>query len=116
MLAAAALRCVNGDMQGQLKPRNEAEVARAAKMGIADINHIFSLEELASGDVMFAATGITDGFLLRGVRFLGGGAESHSVVMRARSGTVRHIRTRHRFEGRPVYPNLAAGSVNPSRG
>jgi fructose-1,6-bisphosphatase II len=106
VLAAAALRCVNGDMQGQLKPRNEGEVARAAKMGIADINHIFALEELAGGDVMFAATGITDGFLLRGVRFFGDGAESHSVVMRSRSGTVRHIQTRHRFEGQPVYPLL----------
>jgi fructose-1,6-bisphosphatase II len=108
VLAAAALRCVNGDMQGRLKPRNEGEVARAAKMGITDIDHIFQLEELARGDVMFAATGITDGFLLRGVRFLGDGAESHSVVMRSRSGTVRHIRTRHRFEGRPVYPAAPA--------
>jgi fructose-1,6-bisphosphatase II len=77
-------------------------------MGITDIDHIFQLEELARGDVMFAATGITDGFLLRGVRFLGDGAESHSVVMRSRSGTVRHIRTRHRFEGRPVYPTAPA--------
>jgi len=104
VLAAAALRCVSGDMQGVLQPRNEHEVERAARMGIADISHIFELEELASGDVMFAATGVTDGFLLRGMRFLGNGAESHSVVMRSRTGTVRHIHTRHRFEGTPTYP------------
>jgi fructose-1,6-bisphosphatase II len=115
VLAAAALRCVNGDMQAQLKPRNEGEVVRAKKMGIPDIHHIFSLEELASGDVMFAATGITDGFLLRGVRYLGDGAESHSVVMRSRSGTVRHIRTRHRFHGRPVYPALPASRGSTDR-
>jgi fructose-1,6-bisphosphatase II len=103
VLAAAALRCVGGDFQGVLRPRNDDEVARAARMGIADIKHVFSIEELASGDVMFAATGVTDGFLLRGVRFLGDGAESHSVVMRSRSGTVRFIESRHRFRHRPDY-------------
>jgi fructose-1,6-bisphosphatase II len=72
-------------------------------MGIADTKHVFSIEELAAGDVMFAATGVTDGFLLRGVRYLGDGAETHSVVMRARSGTVRFIRSRHRFKVRPDY-------------
>jgi fructose-1,6-bisphosphatase II len=113
VLAAAALRCVNGDMQGILRPRNEGEVARAARMGIADIHHVFAIDELAGGDVMFAATGITDGFLLRGVRFLGDGAESHSVVMRSRSGTVRHIHTRHRFEGRPSYPAPPWASAVP---
>ena len=97
VLAAAALRCVQGDMQGVLQPRNEAEVVRAGRMGINDIAHVFEIDELASGDVMFAATGITDGFLLRGVRFRSDGADSHSIVMRSRSGTVRHIHTRHRF-------------------
>jgi fructose-1,6-bisphosphatase II len=111
VLAAAALRCDRGDMQGVLRPRNENEIERAARMGIADICHVFELEDLASGDVMFAATGITDGFLLRGMRFLGDGAESHSIVMRSRSGTVRHIHTRHRFDGLPTYP-----SVRPNRG
>jgi len=111
VLAAAALRCVNGDMQGVLKPRNDEEVTRARKMGITDIAHVFSIEELAGGDVMFAATGITDGFLLRGVRFLADGAESNSVVMRSRSGTVRHIQTRHRFEDRPLYPSLPRAPV-----
>jgi fructose-1,6-bisphosphatase II len=103
VLAAAALRCMGGDMQGVLKPRNADEVARAKKMGIDNIERIYSLEELATGDVMFAATGVTDGFLLRGVRLTGRGAETHSVVMRSRSGTVRFIRARHRFEGLPRY-------------
>ena len=103
VLAAAALRCVGGDMQGVLKPRNGDEVARAKKMGIDNIERVYKLEELASGDVMFAATGVTDGFLLRGVRLTSRGAETHSVVMRSRSGTVRFIRARHRFEGLPRY-------------
>jgi len=103
VLAAAALRCVGGDMQGVLKPRNADEVARAKKMGIDDIERVYRVDELASGDVMFAATGVTDGFLLRGVRLTSRGAETHSVVMRSRSGTVRFIRARHRFEGLPRY-------------
>jgi fructose-1,6-bisphosphatase II len=107
VLAAAALRCTGGDFQGVLKPRNPDEAARAARMGIADIEHVFSIEELASGDVMFAATGVTDGFLLRGVRYLGDGAETHSVVTRSRSGTVRFIRARHRFQQRPNYAPAA---------
>jgi fructose-1,6-bisphosphatase II len=103
VLAAAALRCVGGDMQGMLKPRNADEVARARKMGIEDIERVYRVDELATGDVMFAATGVTDGFLLRGVRLTSRGAETHSVVMRSRSGTVRFIRARHRFEGLPAY-------------
>jgi fructose-1,6-bisphosphatase II len=103
VLAAAALRCMGGDMQGMLKPRNADEAARARKMGIADLDRVYGVEDLASGDVMFAATGVTDGFLLRGVRLTGRGAETHSVVMRSRSGTVRFIRARHRFEGLPRY-------------
>src|SRR6185436_19067686 len=103
VLAAAALRCVGGDMQGVLKPRNNDEIARAKKMGIENIERVYGIEELATGDVMFAATGVTDGFLLRGVRLTGSGAETHSVVMRSRSGTVRFIRARHRFEGLPRY-------------
>jgi fructose-1,6-bisphosphatase II len=103
VLAAAALRCVGGDMQGVLRPRNNDEVARATRMGISDINRVYGVDDLASGDVMFAATGVTDGFLLRGVRFTRRGADTHSVVMRSRSGTVRFIRARHHFEGRPKY-------------
>jgi fructose-1,6-bisphosphatase II len=103
VLAAAALRCVDGDMQGVLKPRNPDEAARARRMGINDLDRVYGVEDLASGDVMFAATGVTDGFLLRGVRLTGKGAETQSVVMRSRSGTVRFIRARHRFEGLPRY-------------
>jgi fructose-1,6-bisphosphatase II len=103
VLAAAALRCVGGDMQGVLKIRNDDEGERARRMGIVDLAHVYPAEELATGDVMFAATGVTDGFLLRGVRFTARGAETHSIVMRSRSGTVRFLRSRHRFEGHPVY-------------
>ena len=105
VLAAAALRCVGGEMQGVLKFRNDDEVARAKRMGITDINRVHEIEDLARGDVMFAATGVTDGFLLRGVRFTGTGAETHSIVMRSRSGTVRFIRARHHFHHRPDYGN-----------
>jgi fructose-1,6-bisphosphatase II len=105
VLAAAALRCVGGDMQGVLKFRNDDEVARAARMGITDANRVHGIEDLARGDVMFAATGVTDGFLLRGVRYTGTGAETHSIVMRSRSGTVRFIRARHHFHHRPDYGN-----------
>jgi fructose-1,6-bisphosphatase II len=105
VLAAAALRCVGGDMQGVLKFRNDDEVARAARMGITDADRVHGIEDLARGDVMFAATGVTDGFLLRGVRFTGTGAETHSIVMRSRSGTVRFIRARHHFHHRPDYGN-----------
>jgi fructose-1,6-bisphosphatase II len=103
VLAAAGLRCAGGDMQGILRFRNADEIARAARMGITDPEHIYSLHELAGGDVMFAATGVTDGFLLRGVRYTKTGAVTHSVVMRSRSGTVRYIQAHHVFEGHPVY-------------
>jgi len=103
VLAAAALRCMGGDMQGVLAFRNDDERARAERMGIKDHNHVYAINELASGDVMFAATGVTDGFLLRGVRYTPSGAETHSIVMRSRSGTVRYLATRHHFEGHPIY-------------
>jgi fructose-1,6-bisphosphatase class II len=103
VLAAAALRCVGGDMQGRLKPRNEHEIERAKKMGISDINKKFTIEELAAGDVMFAATGVTDGDYLRGVHFFPGGATTQSVVMRSRSRTIRVINATHHFEHKPSY-------------
>jgi fructose-1,6-bisphosphatase II len=105
VLAAAALRCMGGYMQGVLRPRNAEEAARAERMGVDDVNHVFEIDELAGGDVMFAATGITGGFLLRGVRFVPDGAQSSSLVMRSRSGTVRRINTRHVFHGTPSYPS-----------
>lgn len=104
VLAAAALRCVGGGMQGRLVPRNQEEIDRARKMGVKDINKIFDLHELASGDsIMFCATGVTTGDMLRGVRFFPGGAYTHSLVMRARSGTLRYIETQHFFDRKPKY-------------
>jgi fructose-1,6-bisphosphatase class II len=103
VLAAAALRCVGGDMQGRLKPRNDEEIERAKKMGITDINKNFSIEELAAGDVMFAATGVTDGDYLQGVHFFPGGATTQSVVMRSSTRTIRIINATHYFEHKPNY-------------
>ncbi|MGE3770449.1 MAG: class II fructose-bisphosphatase [Bdellovibrionales bacterium] len=95
VLAAAALRCTGGQFQGRLIFRNDDEKARAAKAGITDFNRIYQLEDLARGDVMFAATGVTDGAWLRGVRYSSAGATTQSIVMRSKSGTVRMIDARH---------------------
>lgn len=93
VLAAAALRCVGGQMQGRLVFRNEDEKARARKWGITDLDKIYSLTELAKGDCIFAATGVTDGSLLKGVKRLRNGRiTTESVVMRASTGTVRWVR------------------------
>ncbi|MFN4282685.1 MAG: class II fructose-bisphosphatase [Alphaproteobacteria bacterium] len=97
VLAAAALRCIGGFMQGRLLFRNEDEKARAVKWGVKDLNRKYVTEELASGNVMFAATGVTDGTMLRGVRRFSGGATTHSIVMRSKSGTVRKVETHHNF-------------------
>ena len=97
VLAAAALRCVGGQFNGRLVFRNEDERARAAKWGIEDLDRIYKLEDLAKGDCIFAATGVTSGSLLEGVkRRKGGRMTTESVVMRASSGTVRWIRGEHR--------------------
>lgn len=93
VLAAAALRCIGGQMQGRLVPTKDEERGRAERMGISDINRKFLLEDLASADVIFSATGVTDGSLLRGVRFHGNIVESETVVMRSRTGTVRRVRS-----------------------
>ncbi|ALG59824.1 class II fructose-bisphosphatase [Citromicrobium bathyomarinum] len=98
VLAAAALRCVGGQFNGRLVFRNEDEKARAAKWGIEDLDRIYKLEDLAKGDCIFAATGVTSGSLLEGVkRRKGGRMTTESVVMRASSGTVRWIRGEHRI-------------------
>jgi fructose-1,6-bisphosphatase II / sedoheptulose-1,7-bisphosphatase len=96
VLAAAALRCIGGQMQGRLKPSNNEEVERAAKMGIPDINRKFSMQEMASGDVIFSATGVTSGSILEGVHFRGDFAETDTLVMRSATGTVRRIKTTFR--------------------
>jgi fructose-1,6-bisphosphatase class II len=103
VLAAAALRCVGGEMQGRLKPRNPQEIERAQTMGIKDIEKKYSIEELASGEVVFAATGVTDGDYLKGIHFIPGGATSQSVVMRSKTHTVRFIDTSHYFAFKPKY-------------
>jgi fructose-1,6-bisphosphatase II / sedoheptulose-1,7-bisphosphatase len=96
VLAAAALRCVGGQFNGKLLFRNEDERARARKWGIEDFDRIYKLGDLAKGDCIFAATGVTDGSLLSGVKRLKGGKmTTESVVMRASSGTVRWVRGEH---------------------
>jgi fructose-1,6-bisphosphatase II / sedoheptulose-1,7-bisphosphatase len=95
VLAAAALRCIGGQMQGRLVFRNNDEKGRARKAGITDLDRKYGLEELASGDVIFCATGVTDGSMLSGVKRDRSRLETHSVVMRAASGTVRWIKTTH---------------------
>jgi fructose-1,6-bisphosphatase II len=103
VISAAALRCMGGDMQGKLRYRSDAERERARSMGIADVDQVFRIDELARGDVMFASTGVTNGDFLKGVRFTGDGARTHSVVMRSRTGTVRYIETEHHFQHKPNY-------------
>lgn len=99
VLAAAALRCIGGQMQGRLMPLKEEEKKRAYDMGITDINRKFSMHEMASSDVIFSATGVTDGSLLSGVHFRQGFAETETVVLRAATGTVRRLKTTFRMIG-----------------
>lgn len=98
VLAAAALQCLGGKIIGQLVFRNDDEKERAAKIGITDLDRIYATDDLARpGNVMFAATGVTDGAMLPGVRRYAGGAVTHSIVMRSKSGTVRRIEATHNF-------------------
>ena len=97
VIAAAALRCIGGELQGRLMPRNEQEIERARDMGIRDIHRKLTMDDLASGPVMFAATGVTSGNLLKGVRFRQQGALTQSVVMRSQTMTVRYIEAEHNF-------------------
>jgi fructose-1,6-bisphosphatase II / sedoheptulose-1,7-bisphosphatase len=103
VLAAAALRCVGGFMQGRLLFRNDDEKSRAAKWGVTDLSRKYSMLDMAKGDVMFAATGVTDGAMLKGVRRFAGGAYTHSVVMRSKTGTVRRIEATHNFTRKSGY-------------
>jgi len=110
VLAAAALRCLGGAIQGRLLFQNDEERARAKSMGVSDFDRIYRETDLASGDsIIFAATGVTDGDMLDGVRFFGEGAETHSMVMRVKSGTVRTIQTRYRYshDSEAVMPDLS---------
>jgi len=101
VLAAAALRCVGGHIQGRLTFRNDDEVARARRWGIDDLDRVYSTKEMARGDCIFAATGVTDGSLLQGVHRRKDCVTTESLVMRASSGTVRRVFTQHYKFGRP---------------
>jgi fructose-1,6-bisphosphatase II / sedoheptulose-1,7-bisphosphatase len=95
VLAASALRCIGGQMQGRLQLNTEEKVERARKMGIEDPNKVYAMDEMARGDVLFAATGVTDGNMLSGVKFARDYIQTHTVVMRSSSRTVREIKARH---------------------
>jgi fructose-1,6-bisphosphatase II len=103
VLTAAAIKCLGGFMQGRLVFMSEEERTRSRKMGITDFDKIYNIEEMAKGDVFFAATGVTNGDLVRGVRYFAGGAKTHTVVMRSKSRTVRFIETIHYFDHKPGY-------------
>ena len=105
VLAAAALRCLGGQMQGRLLFEDAAQADRARGMGVNDPNRVYELEEMAKGDVMFAATGVTTGPMLRGVRRWATGAVTHSLVMRSKSGTVRYVEAHHNFATKTWQPN-----------
>jgi fructose-1,6-bisphosphatase II / sedoheptulose-1,7-bisphosphatase len=96
VLAAAALRCVGGQIQGRLLFRNDAEIDRARRWGIEDLDRIYTLEDMAKGDCIFAATGVTDGSLVDGVHVRKHCITTESIVMRASSGTIRKVRAEHR--------------------
>ena len=100
VLAAAALRCIGGQMEGRLQLNTDEKVARARSMGIENPNKVYSMEEMASGDVVFAATGVTDGNMLGGVRFARDAIITHTIVMRSSSRTVREIKARHQDLGK----------------
>ncbi len=103
VIAAAALKCLGGELQGRLRFRSDEERARAKKMGVRPEDFIYATDDLAAGHVMFAATGVTKGYLLDGVRFFGEGAKTESIVMRSKSGTVRVIDATHHFNTKPKY-------------
>ncbi len=107
VLAAAALRCLGGEFQGRLWPEDEKDRERAYKLGITDIKKILTMDDLVKGDdVIFAATGITDGDILRGVRYYGNIATTHTLVMRGATGTIRFIEAQHRSDKKPKYVKI----------
>ncbi|MGO4889131.1 class II fructose-bisphosphatase [Anaerobacillus sp. MEB173] len=102
VIAAVALKCLGGELQGKLLPQSDEELERCKKMGIEDVNRVLLMEDLVKGDdAIFAATGVTDGELLKGVRYKGATGTTQSVVMRAKSGTVRFIDGKHSFKKKP---------------
>ncbi len=103
VLTAAAIRCLGGFMQGRLVFMSEEERTRASDMGITDFDKVYQSEEMAQGEVFFAATGVTNGDLVRGVRYFSNGAKTHTVVMRSKSRTVRFLETIHYFDHKPGF-------------
>ncbi len=104
VLAAVALKCLGGEIQGKLLPQSPEEEQRCIQMGLKNPHQVLFMDDLVKGDdAIFAATGVTDGELLRGVRFQGTRATTHSVVMRAKTGTVRFIEGNHRLERKPRF-------------
>lgn len=102
VLAAVAMKCLGGEMQARLLPENDEQFERCLRMGIHEPKQILRMEDLVKGDdAIFAATGVTDGELLKGVRYQGGIAQTHSVVMRAKTGTIRFMEATHRLEKKP---------------
>lgn len=102
VITAAALKCLGGEIQGKLTPKNDEEIARCKKMGIADLDKVYYMDDFCSGDdAIFAATGVTDGELLKGVQFKGESARTETVVMRAKSGTIRFIDGQHSLQKKP---------------
>jgi fructose-1,6-bisphosphatase II / sedoheptulose-1,7-bisphosphatase len=106
VLSAAALRCIGGQMECKLLFEDDAQIERARTMGITDPNRIYTVTDMAKGDVMFAATGVTSGQMLRGVRREGKGAVTHSIVMRSKSGTVRYVEAHHNFATKTWAPEV----------
>jgi fructose-1,6-bisphosphatase II / sedoheptulose-1,7-bisphosphatase len=106
VLSAAALRCIGGQMQGRLMFEDDAQIERARTMGISDPNRIYNITDMAKGDVMFAASGVTTGPMLRGVVRSGLGAVTHSIVMRSKSGTVRYVEAHHNFATKTWAPEI----------
>ncbi len=97
VISAAALKCLGGEFLGKLIWRSEEEKARAAKMGVTDYDRVYGIEDMARGDVMFCATGVTDGSWLKGVHFTSFGCTTQSIVMRSKTGTIRELQTKHVF-------------------
>ena len=107
VIAAAAIKCMGGDMQGRLAPETEEEVRRVHEMGIDDVNKVLTLDDLVStDDVCFVATGVTKGDMLNGVRFTDKYAVTHTVVMRGVTGTVRFIEAYHDYDRKPDYVKI----------
>ena len=104
VITAAALKCLEGDFQARLVPENDEEIRRCHEMGVKDIQQLFTIDELVkTDDVIFVATGITDSFLLEGVRYLQGHAITQTIVMRSKSGTIRFIEANHHLDKKPLF-------------